>query len=75
MTPQKIALLTDSCADLPPHMAEENHIHIVPLRILCADGEYRDSVDIHAADNLRTAPSRGAPPDLPARRPGHHRRL
>lgn len=50
MTPQKIALLTDSCADLSPQMAEENQIYVVPLRILCADGEYRDSVDIHAAD-------------------------
>ena len=50
MTPQKIALLTDSCADLSPRLAEENHIRIVPLRILCADGEYRDGVDIRAAD-------------------------
>lgn len=39
MCPQKIALLTDSCADLAPAVAEENHIYIVPLRILCADGE------------------------------------
>ena len=43
-------MLTDSCADLSPQMAEENQIYVVPLRILCADGEYRDSVDIHAAD-------------------------
>ena len=50
MSPQKIALLADSCADLPPHLAEENQIHVVPLRILCADGEYRDGVDIRAAD-------------------------
>ena len=50
MTPQKIALLTDSCADLPPRLAEENQIFIVPLRILCSDGEYRDGVDIRAAD-------------------------
>ena len=50
MDPQKIALLTDSCADLPPELAEELHIRVVPLRILCADGEYRDGVDIRAAD-------------------------
>ncbi len=50
MEPKKIALLTDSCADLAPQAAEENQIHIVPLRIRCADGEYRDGVDIHAAD-------------------------
>lgn len=50
MDPQKIALLTDSCADLPPRLAAENRIRVVPLRILCADGEYRDGVDIRAAD-------------------------
>ena len=50
MAPRKIALLTDSCADLSARTAEENRIHVVPLRIRCADGEYRDGVDIHAAD-------------------------
>lgn len=50
MAPKKIALLTDSCADLDPVVAEENHIHVVPLRIRCADREYSDGVDIHAAD-------------------------
>ena len=38
MRPQKIALLTDSCADLSPKVAKENHIFVVPLRILCTDG-------------------------------------
>ena len=50
MCPQKIALLTDSCADLSPALAAENHIHIGPLRILCADGEYSDGMDIRGAD-------------------------
>ena len=50
MYPQKIALLTDSCADLTPRLIEEYHIHVVPLRILCADGEYLDGVNIRGAD-------------------------
>lgn len=50
MNPKKIALLTDSCADIDPKLAEENHIYIVPLRILCEDGEYLDGVDIRNAD-------------------------
>ncbi len=50
LPPQKIALLTDSCADLSARLAQENHIYIVPLRILCSDGEYRDGVDIFAGD-------------------------
>jgi len=50
MHPKKIALLTDSCADLSLRLIEENHIFVVPLRILCADGEYSDGVDIFNAD-------------------------
>ena len=50
MAPRKIALMTDSCADLGPVLAEENHIHVVPLQIRCADGEYRDGVEIQPAD-------------------------
>ena len=50
MTPQKIALLTDSCADLSPELAKENHIFVVPLRILCAGGEYLDGVNIRGSD-------------------------
>ena len=46
MTPKKIALLTDSCADLSPELIAENHIYVVPLRIRCADGEYADGLDI-----------------------------
>ena len=53
MNPQKIALLTDSCADLSVQMVQEYHIFVVPLRILCADGEYADGVDIHGADIYR----------------------
>lgn len=50
MVPVKIALLTDSCADLSPSIAEEHHIHVVPLRVHCTDREYSDGVDIHAED-------------------------
>ena len=50
MTPQKIALLTDSCADLTPQTTAGHPIWVVPLRIRCSDGEYRDGVDIHAKD-------------------------
>ena len=53
MQPQKIAILTDSCADLSPALAEENHIFVVPLRILCTDGEYLDGVNIRGEDVYR----------------------
>lgn len=53
MCPQKIALLTDSCADIAPELAAENHIYVVPLRILCSDGEYQDGVNIFNTDIYR----------------------
>ena len=48
--PEKIALLTDSTADLPPAMREGKAIYVVPLKIHCQDGEYSDGVDIFARD-------------------------
>ena len=53
MTPKKIALLTDSCADLAKEELERAHIFTVPLRICCADGEYADGVDIQPEDVYR----------------------
>ena len=50
MFPKKIAVLTDSCADLRPQFLQENPVFVVPLRILCNDGEYLDGVNIHSTD-------------------------
>ncbi|MEQ2456734.1 DegV family protein [Flavonifractor hominis] len=51
--PEKIALLTDSTADLPAEMRQGKPIYVVPLKISCADGEYSDGVDIFAEDVYR----------------------
>lgn len=48
--PQKIALLTDSCADLTPEQRAGRPIFVLPLRIRCRDGEHADGVDIFARD-------------------------
>lgn len=50
---EKIALLTDSTADLSPALRGDKPIYVVPLKILCADGEYSDGVDITAQDVYR----------------------
>ena len=51
MNQQKIAILTDSCADIPPAVAAEHEeIFVLPLKIRCEDGEYSDGVDIFASD-------------------------
>jgi len=42
----KIAVITDSAADIPLDIAKELNIFIVPMIINCHDGEFRDGVDI-----------------------------
>lgn len=51
--PEKIALLTDSCADLSEKQRKNKPIFVVPLKIRCDDGEYSDGVDIFAGDIYR----------------------
>lgn len=48
--PKRIALLTDSCSDMPAEKALEKGIYVVPLRILCNDIEYLDGVNIFNKD-------------------------
>lgn len=43
---QRIALITDSCADVPPAIAAEYGICVIPLSINYSDRTYRDGVDI-----------------------------
>lgn len=51
--PDKIAILTDSCADLSEELRAGKPIYTVPLKIACRDGEYFDGVDIFAPDIYR----------------------
>ncbi|WP_297211403.1 DegV family protein [uncultured Flavonifractor sp.] len=48
--PDKIALLTDSTADLTAEMRAGKPIYTVPLKIICEDGEFSDGVDLFAQD-------------------------
>lgn len=43
---QKIAVLTDSCTDVPADIVEKFGIHVVPLHINYKEVSYRDRVDI-----------------------------
>lgn len=46
MTNRKIAVVTDSTCDLPDGVLKDNHIHVVPMRIVYETREYRDRMDI-----------------------------
>ncbi|HDP99190.1 MAG TPA: DegV family protein [bacterium] len=42
----KIAIVTDSSCDLPAGFIEENHVHIIPLKIIIGNQVFLDKVDI-----------------------------
>jgi len=46
MTPEKIAVLTDSCSDVPKEYRDKYNMYVVPLTIIYSDAEYRDGIDI-----------------------------
>ena len=51
--PEKIAFLTDSCADLSPKLRKNKPVFVVPLHVRCADGKFRDGENIFAQDVYR----------------------
>lgn len=50
MLREKVAIITDSCADVPKELAEKYHLFVLPMQITCEDGVYRDGVDITSED-------------------------
>lgn len=46
MKSHKIALLIDSCTDVPDRYVKDYNMYVLPLMINYSDGEYRDRVDI-----------------------------
>ena len=56
MNPQKIALLTDSCADIPAELCRQYDIFVLPLRLLFSDGEYLDGQTITADEVYERLP-------------------
>lgn len=69
-----IALLTDSCCDLPREILDEHQIHVVPLRVLFGDVEYLDRLTITPGQFARKQrlaqpyPSTSQPPPSDLRR-------
>lgn len=47
---EKIAILTDSCGDVPQEYKEKYDIYVLPIVIECNQKEYKDSIDISSED-------------------------
>lgn len=45
---ENIAIITDSCADVPKEFVERHNIFVLPMIIHCEEGELRDGIDIDA---------------------------
>jgi DegV family protein with EDD domain len=69
-----IALVTDSCCDLPREILDEHQVHVIPLRILFGETEYLDRVTITPGQfarlqrRARPYPSTSQPPLADLRR-------
>jgi DegV family protein with EDD domain len=50
MSPQKIALLTDSTCDIPQNLIDRYEISMIPHIIIWGNEEYRDRVDLQPED-------------------------
>jgi fatty acid kinase fatty acid binding subunit len=48
--PRRVALVTDSTADLPPRLIAENEISVVPLTVNVGGTDYLDGVEIRTAE-------------------------
>ena len=50
MNKEKIAILIDSCTDVPAKEIEQYGMYVIPLKIIYTDNVYTDGVDISAED-------------------------
>lgn len=66
MNKEKIAVLTDSCADIPTTLIEKHDLHILPLKIIFSDKAYTDGVDITAGEVYNRLPGEIPKTSLPA---------
>ena len=46
MAEEKIAILVDSCSDVPEELRRQYGMYVVPMTLIYGDTEYRDGVDI-----------------------------
>jgi DegV family protein with EDD domain len=66
MNQQKIAVLVDSCTDVPQEFIKQHGIYFVPIKIIYRNREYEDNIDItpqEVYDRLETEVPRTSSPE------------
>ena len=66
MNADKIALLTDSCADIPAEVAQQYPIYTVPFTITFGEDSYQDGVTIFPDEVYRRQPEEDVKTSLPS---------
>lgn len=75
MNPNQIAILVDSCTDVPEEYLQQHGIYSVPITIIYQDREYKDKIDITAQevyDRLEIEVPRTSLPDSESVRQAMH---
>ncbi|MBS4054161.1 MAG: DegV family protein [Thermaerobacter sp.] len=70
MTRQKIAIVTDSTADIPQALAQELGIVVVPLNVIFGERSYKDGVDIGSKEFFEMLPQATVHPRTSQPSPG-----
>ena len=58
----KIAIVTDSTADIPEEILKRNNIHVVPNRVIIDGKDYADGIDITRQEFYERLPLMESPP-------------
>ena len=66
MAAEKIAILVDSCSDVPEEFRRRYGMYVVPMTIIYQDAEYRDGVDIRTDDVYARFPQEIPSTSLPS---------
>jgi DegV family protein with EDD domain len=66
MAAEKIAILVDSCSDVPEELRRKYGMYVVPMTIIYSDAEYRDGVDIRTDDVYARFPQEIPSTSLPS---------
>lgn len=67
---ERVAVITDSLASLPPDLCQQAQIHVVPMALILADGVYHDGVDIDPRTYYRRLREDNLSPKTSAPAPG-----
>ena len=66
MNKQKVAILVDSCCNVPKEYIQKYGMYEIPLKIIYSDGEYLDGIDITPEEVYRKLPIEVPKTSLPS---------